>query len=349
MDSITQSLLGAVVAQAGFRRTLGRQAMVAGALLGAVPDLDVVAGYFGPYANWVHHRGITHSIFFGPVVGPFFGWAIWRFHRWRASRRGEPDRPDAPEMLRAWIWLAVLVLFTHPIIDLFTSYGTQLLAPISRHRFAIDALPIIDPVYSLALIAALVVGTVAKRRPGAAVGSAAAALLFIYGYSLMGWAINDSVRSTAREELRQAGQPVGEVLAYPQMFQPWFRRVVAETPESIMVGYRSVFGDRPIEWQTYPLRADPLIDRVAATPEAAIFTWFAMDKVFWQVSETPDGAVVEALDYRYGMWGGDAVGFWGIRARVDRDGHLLGPPVRFQRERSASGSLLRDYWRVIWG
>ena len=81
-----------------------------------------------------------------------------------------------PEELLSWILLAILVLFTHPIIDVFTSYGTQLLAPFSRHRFAIDALPIIDPVYSLALIAALVVGTFARRSPGIAVGSAAAAL-----------------------------------------------------------------------------------------------------------------------------------------------------------------------------
>src|SRR3954469_7578452 len=113
MDSITQGLLGAVVAQAGFRRTLGGRAAVAGALLGTVPDFDVVTGLFGPYANWLYHRGITHSIFFGPGMGPLFGWALWRFFRWRARRRGGTGMQAqvGPEELRAWIWLSILALF----------------------------------------------------------------------------------------------------------------------------------------------------------------------------------------------------------------------------------------------
>jgi membrane-bound metal-dependent hydrolase YbcI (DUF457 family) len=246
MDSITQSLLGAVVAQAGFRRTLGGRAVVAGAVLGAVPDLDVVAGLFGPYANWLHHRGVTHSIFFGPIAGPLFGWGLWCFFRWRAPRRGEPETRSSPEQLRAWIWLSIFALFTHPLIDLFTSYGTQLLAP-----------------------------------------------------------------------------------------------------------YYSVLAGGRIDWSTYPIRHDLLIDRVAATPEAGIFNWFAMGKLWWQVVEQPDGAaeaaVVEAVDYRYGMMGGADMGFWGIRARIDRDGKILGHPESFQRPRSAIGPQWREYWRRIWG
>jgi len=348
MDSITQSLLGAVVAQVGFRRNLGGRAVVAGALLGTVPDLDVAAGLFGPYANWLYHRGITHSIFFGPVVGPLFGWALWRFFRWRARRRGGTDMLHGPEELRAWIWLSILALFTHPIIDIFTSYGTQLLAPFSRHRFAIDALPIIDPVYSLALIAALVVGAVA-RRSGLAVGSAAAALLFIYGWTLMGWAINENIRAEAREQLQTAGQPVQEVLAYPQLFQPWFRRVVAETPDSVMVGYYSILAGGRIDWTNHPIQHDSLIDRVAATREAGIFRWFAMDKLWWRVVDNPDGASVEALDYRYGMMGGTDMGFWGIRTQVDGDGQILGSPESFQQPRSVAGFGWSEYWRRIWG
>ncbi|EWY38771.1 metal-dependent hydrolase [Skermanella stibiiresistens SB22] len=349
MDSITQGLLGAVVGQVGFRRTLGRKAMVAGALLGTVPDLDVVASLLGPYANWLYHRGITHSIFFGPVVGPLFGWAIWRFYRWRAARRGSTDAYDRPEVLRAWIWLAILALFTHPIIDLFTSYGTQLLAPLSKHRFALDALPIIDPIYSLALITALIIGFAAKRRPALAVNSAAGALLFITAYSLMGWVINDDTRATARAQLEREGRPGIHVVAYPQLLQPWFRRVVAEAPDGLLVGYHSIWSDRPITWESHPYQRDPLIDRVAMTQEAGIFTWFAMGKVFWTVTETPTGAMVEAVDYRYGMWGSGDLGFWGIRAEVDRDGQILGPPVPFQRERGRSAEKLPEYWRQIWG
>jgi inner membrane protein len=78
MDTITQMLFGATVAQVGFRRRLGRRAIAAGALVALVPDLDIAAGWIGgPFVNWVHHRGLTHSILFGPVAGILFGWLIW--------------------------------------------------------------------------------------------------------------------------------------------------------------------------------------------------------------------------------------------------------------------------------
>lgn len=47
MDTVTQMLFGATVAQAGFRCRLGRKAMVAGAALGLIPDLDVAVGWIG--------------------------------------------------------------------------------------------------------------------------------------------------------------------------------------------------------------------------------------------------------------------------------------------------------------
>jgi inner membrane protein len=74
-----------------------------------------------------------------------------------------------------------------------------------------------------------------------------------------------------------------------------------------------------------------------------------MDKLWWRVVESTDGAAVEALDYRYGMMGGTDMGFWGIRTQVDRDGQILGPPESFQQPRSATRSDLSEYWRRIWG
>jgi inner membrane protein len=41
-----------------------------------------------------------------------------------------------------------------------------------------------------------------------------------------------------------------------------------------------------------------------------------MDRVLWRVAPTPEGAVIEALDLRYGMPGTTELGFWGLRARM---------------------------------
>jgi inner membrane protein len=336
-------LFGATVAQVGFRGRLGRRAIAAGAAIALIPDLDVAAGWIGgEFATWLYHRGITHSIFFGPILGPLLGWLLWRWDRRRFPTEGEAQ---GTARRRAWIYLAILALLTHPLIDVFTSYGTQLLAPFSRMRFAINAMPIIDPIYSLALAAALVVGIGMRRRPRLAQDAAAAALLFISAYTLMGWAINAELEAAARREFPEATR----VTAYPTLFQPWYRRIVAETPESVLVGYRSVLVDRPVDWLSFAKTDDPRIETVARTPEARLFDWFSMNNLYWQVADQPDGgAVVEAMDTRYGMPGGD-LGFWGIRARLDAAGQPAGPIETFTRRPPANASSVRDLWAGIVG
>ena len=80
MDSLTHVLFGAVLAQTGFRRRLGRRAIVAAVAITSLPDLDVAAAWVeGRFAEWQHHRGFTHSLAFAPVAGPVIGWAIDRF------------------------------------------------------------------------------------------------------------------------------------------------------------------------------------------------------------------------------------------------------------------------------
>lgn len=340
MDTMTQALFGAAVAQAGFRRSLGRPAILAGAVLGVVPDLDVAAGWFGPFTNWVHHRGITHSLFFAPVAGPLAGWGIWRLLR----------RTAAPDALWSWIWLSILVLATHPVIDLFTSYGTQLLAPFSRHRFAIDAMPIIDPVYSLPLLAAVAFGAVSRRARLAAT-VAAASLFFVAGYTALGWSVNERTEAAARAQLAARGADGYAVRAYPLLFQPWYRRVVATGPDEVLVGFHSVLAPGGIGWRSFPADGgEASAAAVADTPEGRIFRWFSMDQVHWRVEPAGGdggGGVVEATDLRYGMPGATELGFWGIRARLDAAGRLLGPPEVYHRRPEADRDAWADFLRAV--
>jgi len=344
MDSITQMLFGATVAQAGFRRQLGRRALVAGALIASIPDADVALAWVGDrFAEWEHHRGLTHSLFFGPVVGPMIGWAIWRLER-RTSRLA-PDR----DRLQAWIWLSVLALLTHPLIDLFTSYGTQLLWPLTTTRFAIDSMPIIEPIYSATLAIALVIGARSAVRPSTASNAAGVALLFVLVYSCIGWAINDKVERIAAADL---GRPAA-VSAYPLLFQPYFRRVVAMTPENAYVGYYSVLNPKPIAWRTYPRESSEAIGVLRRAREAEIFEWFAMDKVLWRTLSEADGhTFVVATDLRYGMIGPTDAGQWGIRAAIGGtnggNGNGAGFPP-FSIPRDASGAAFRRYWADIIG
>lgn len=343
MDSLTHILFGAALAQTGFRQKLGRRAILAGTVLASLPDLDVVAGWVdGRLAEWEHHRGFTHSLFFAPIFGPLLGWAIARVEQTRA----QPPPGDAAgsERLRWWIWLSVLALLSHPILDVFTSYGTQLLSPVTTARFAVDAVAIIDPFYSLLpLLIALIIGA---RRPAAARRAGLSVFLYMAVYVLAGTMLNQRVERIAAADF---GRPA-VVNAYPLLFQLFYRRVIAMTPEAAHVGYYSLLNPKPIDWRTYPIDVVDAIVDLRRSREVAVFQWFAMDKVLWRAVRDGEGhTVVEATDLRYGMPGPTDTGNWGIRARIDGTGAIAATPQAFSVPRDASAVALRQFWADMTG
>ena len=84
MDSLSQAVLGASVGGAVLARPLGRRALLGGALLGTLPDLDVLIDYGDAVANFTEHRGFSHSLL---VLLPVSLLLAWLLHRWRPARR----------------------------------------------------------------------------------------------------------------------------------------------------------------------------------------------------------------------------------------------------------------------
>lgn len=335
MDPLTQGLLGACVGQALYGRALGRRAVVWGGLVGMLPDLDIVANPASPTAEWIWHRGPTHAVWFGPVAGPAIGWLLWR------SRGGR---------LRDWVGLCVAALFTHPLLDIFTTYGTQLLSPFSPRRFAFDAIAIVDPAYSLLLVLALVLGL----RWGVATPGARRAvwlaLAVSSAYVALGLWLNERAERIARAQLAAEGVSEARVAAYPTLLQLYFRRIVAHSGDEVRVGWMNLLSPRPIVWGRFVAAHGPLVEAARETEEARVFEWFAMGEATPRLEQTADGAVVEFDDLRYGFPGHPRDGMWGVRVRLDATGRSIGPGERFNRRLPAPASeLLGQLWRGMLG
>lgn len=331
MDPLTHGLLGAACGQAALGRRLGPRALAWGAIAGMVPDVDVVMNVTGPLAEWTWHRGLTHALWLPPLVGAALG-------PWLARRHGG-GRLE-------WIGLITLAMLSHPLLDAFTSYGTQLLAPFSRQRFAWDGVAIIDPAYSLLLAAALVVARFAGARSRRAQVAGWAALLLTTGYLGLGVWLNDRVERMARAQLAAQGARVQRVSAYPTLLQLPLRRVVARGGGVVRVGWASALAQGPIAWESFDEARGPLVDAARASPEARLFEWFAMGQVGARlVAEAGGGAAVELDDLRYGVPGRPRDGLWGVRVRLDAQGRVTGGE-RIERPLPGSGAaLLRELWR----
>ncbi|GEK46717.1 integral membrane protein [Bisbaumannia pacifica] len=151
MDSLTQAALGAAVGGAVLGRRLGRKAVLIGALLGTLPDLDVVLDYGDAVANVTEHRGFSHSLFVLTGLASLLA---------LLCRRLAPARDIS---VGRWWAFFLLCLLTHPLLDALTTYGTQLWWPLAVAPVAYPIVFIIDPLYSLALLGGLLAALAGAR------------------------------------------------------------------------------------------------------------------------------------------------------------------------------------------
>ncbi len=231
MDSVSQIALGASVSLAvmGRRTALWKSAAVGGAL-GTLPDLDVFVDYGDAVLNMVLHRADSHSLIYLTLLGPLLGLAAARLcGDWR-------DRA----LRHRWLLAAWLVLFTHPLLDLMTVYGTQLLRPFSEHPFAVGSIFIIDPLYTLPLLVGIGGTLLTGRTRANAVG-----LLLATVY--LGWsaAAQQHVAAMAQAALRQQGIVVERLLVTPTAFNTVLWRVLAMTPDAYHEGFYSLLDASP--------------------------------------------------------------------------------------------------------
>lgn len=349
MDSPTQMLLGATIGQTCFGQKLGRRAAWWGAVGGTIPDLDVVViPFLGRIGEFVYHRGPTHSLVFGPIVGPLLGYAVWRWYG-RIQRRDEtqetsfPSTLGARSLLPAWIGLFVLALFTHPLLDIFTTYGTVLFWPFSDARIALNGIAITDPVYSLILIFALLVGSRYRVRPIIAMRVGAFALALSTAYVFYGLSIHHRAETFVANQLHDEGIATKNMRAYPTILQPYLRRVVVRTPGTVRVGFVSMWKPRPIEWSEFSEDEHPFVQVLRETVDGQVFEWFAMGQTVPTVRKNGDEIIIELDDIRYGFPDTPRHGIWGIRGHFKEDGTLNGPVEYFNRPSPASvPDLLRN-------
>lgn len=262
MDSVTQAALGASVAGICAPPGHRRKALVLGAALGTLPDLDVLIDYGDPVANLTYHRGFSHSLF---VLAPFsvIVWLVLR--RWWAPVRDQQ-----------WRWLAaiMLTLVTHPLLDAHTVYGTQLFWPMTSPPVMWSTLFIIDPLYTLPLLLGALFAAV---RPAARSSHVllAAGLIISTTYIGWSWIAKTIVEHEASIALGAADLDGAPRFSIPTPFNTLLWRVVVLTDDGYLEGYSSLLVDDS------PMRFQPYTSDIAAMREAgniwavARLRWFA--------------------------------------------------------------------------
>ena len=263
MDSLTHLLVGGAIAAAIAPPQHRRAALLAGAALNSLPDLDVLPLLLSddPVVRMTWHRGATHSL----LLLPFVGWALWAWFMRRGGRVAQ-----AP---RRWWWVFQCTLLAHPLLDALTVYGTQLLWPLPMPPVMWSTLFIIDPALTLPLLLACVVAWFARER-------IAAQRVLVSGLVLagayLGWSLlaKSLVEREADRALASLGLQHAPRFSVPMPFNTLLWRVVAMTPHGFVEAEHSLVADRgAMRFRAY--RSDvAALEAARGIPSVDRLLWF---------------------------------------------------------------------------
>ncbi len=306
MDSITQAALGASLAGAVAGKTLGRSVLLTGAVLGTLPDLDVVIDYGTAVANFTQHRGFSHSLFILAPLAVVLAWLLWRWKPQLSFQR--------------WLALTGLILITHPLLDSFTTYGTQLFWPIGP-PVAISSIFIIDPLYTLPLLAGCLFFLARPPAKSAVIAGLAVSTLYL-GWSLIAQQV---ITQRVQPALAEAGLDDPDLLVQPMPFNTLLWRATAlqgDQRVEMVTGFLA--GDNPRHREYFPRRTD-LQEAVSDLPEAQRLEWFT--RGFLDYDQVGDR--IMATDIRLGIPGAHPFTF----VLATRNGSGIDPTASFRTPR----------------
>jgi len=285
MDSVTQAVLGAGIAGALMGPRYGRKAILAGAVLATIPDLDVIIDYGDPLSQMINHRGFSHSLFVLTGLSLFLAWLARRL-------RLHGDGQGYGRLLLT-IWL---ILITHPILDAFTSYGTQLWWPLRPTPSSWSSVFIIDPFYTVPLLAGVLVALIVGLRP-AMCRTLGSLLLIGAAYLLASQAAKQWAEHRVHDMLVERGRQPVAMFSVPQPFNIVLWRVVARLEDGNYVeAVTGMLDGRTPEFIEFPSNAG-LGEALQPRDKIDGLRWFTDD---WLRYDDIDGQLVVS-DLRMGI------------------------------------------------
>lgn len=260
MDSLSQAVLGASLAGTLAPKGHRRKALLMGAALGTLPDLDVLIDYGDAVKNFTYHRGFSHSLFTLIPLSVLI-WAI--FTRFWNTAREHPLR---------WFLAISLALVTHPLLDAHTAYGTQLFWPMDVAPTMWSTIFIIDPLYTLPLFVGAIAAAIWPVNRRSAI-TLHAGLFLSSAYLGWSWCAQSIVEQQTERALSSMGVAGDVVLVTPTPLNTVLWRVVVSTEDGFLEGFDSLLFDEGL------MRLTPIENDVNSLREARSI--WSVDRLQW--------------------------------------------------------------------
>lgn len=239
MDSLTQIVLGASVGEAVLGKKIGNKALLYGAIGGTIPDLDVVLSFFNDTITSIElHRGFSHSITFSLLMAPILGSLVNKVER-KNNLGWKP-----------WAKLFFWCLFTHPVLDAFTTWGTQLFWPFNI-KLAFNSVFVIDPFYTIPFLICCIVlmfyhRSSKRRRQINSIG-----LILSTSYLFLGLMLKFVAYQNIEEQLQAQGIEYTDISTRPAPLNTILWNANIDTKDHYLITDYSFFDTKPLTFKSY--------------------------------------------------------------------------------------------------
>lgn len=289
MDSISQALWGSLSAEASTKESDGLKIRpwLMGLVGGTLPDLDsFLKSSTDPLFSTLMHRHFTHSIFFIPI-GALVCWLLfWPFFRKTKEHYGKYYR------------ISLFAYGTHWILDLLTSYGTQIFWPLSTERFSLDWVSIVDPIVTVPWLIAFILILIFKKNKKQVLK-----VIFLYTLTYFAWTGTQEWRAEkAIQKIAEAqGHQPERIRVFPSLGNSlWFRGVYLFEgqiySQGVLVPPHKASLYRPGTQMTRIKPEQLMSDNAVLNRQIRIWNWFVDD---WMYAVDGDNNVLG--DGRYTM------------------------------------------------
>lgn len=196
-----------------------------------------------------------------------------------------------------WTKLFFWSIFTHPLLDAFTAYGTQLFAPFSDYRVAFNTISVADPIYTFPFIAFLVAAMTLHRTKKWRLYLTWMGIIWSSVYLLFTVFNKQKVDTIFENALVEQNIEYQRFRTSPSIFNNILWQGVAEADDVYYLGLYSLFDTKPTV-SFYPLKKEhELIDEYESNKDIQTLKWFSDG--YYSIMKLPDGKL-QLSDVRYG-------------------------------------------------
>ena len=284
MDNLTHTLVGVGLANAFYRRSVGKAAVPILAIASNLPDVDALVVLSGDPRSVLLRRTFGHSLLLLPLWVLLLAWIFRRFF------------PQLP--LRTILGLTALGAGLHLLFDLVNSFGVVLLWPLSPWRPELATVFILDLTLT-GLLALPLLLCIPKSRRASLPGLSRASILAVAIYLMFCGANRFLAERALAREIASLSPAPSFSYVFPEPLGPHrWRGVVRQGDAYHLSLIHSLSGKVEPRGDVATALGDPAVRAVLATGPGARLQSFFKAPV-WRVVRSQAGARVTAWDLRF--------------------------------------------------